>query len=117
MAVTLGGTRGNREKVDIDGVVVVNSGVGLFLDVVVVIASDLEEVPCELDVGGVRAKDEEEAKPGTNAESEPSARDVFCFGGGPRAKAASARAARSAPIATLAEVGCPGTCMPKQSYS
>ena len=103
--------------VAIDGFVVVSGNVGLLWDVVAKAADDFEMVPCELGEGGVRANDDEEAKHGTTAEFEPSARDVLRFGGGPLAKAASVRAARSAPIAAPAEVGCPGACTSNQSYS
>ena len=104
-------------NVAVDGFVVVSGGVGMLLDGVPKAADDFEMVPCELGEESVRAKDDEEAKLGTTTEFEHSARDVLRFGGGPLAKAASVRAARSAPIAALAEVGCPGACMSNQSYS
>ena len=89
----------------------------MLLDVVVGTPRDLDAVPAGLDVGGESAKEDEGVGHVIAAELAGSALVVPYFAGGPRAKAALTRAARSVCIAALAEVGCPGACISGRSHS
>ena len=87
------------------------------MDVVVSIPRGLGAVPTGLGVTGERAKEDEGVGDVIAAELTGSTLVVPYFAGGPRAKAALTRAARSVFIAALAEVGRPSACISGRSHS